>query len=794
MPLRFQAHPPHLSSLLRSAIFLWRSEFGASIWAAGVFLLCPDRAIAGREAVAINQPVQITSLWAAVVDFAGGPVAAGLLVAAVLLGGVLTVLAFRSWRRRKAWRQNLRAGDTRPVGAEKVSTTAGQVSRSGNPVADDLTVQQQIQLFFFNLFKLQSGLAKDAPGQMYKVETLERCPENVYLMRLKQGGDWLVRRMSIGLLSSGAGSRSQCYYVIYDTHMVVKVPPQPIDDFYRYNRQLAREARIASQLAPLPCIVPKVSVILRKVHSLPYVEEAETDEIERRYKNLVETRPEYQEYLKIGSSFVFFMELSKHFFLSRTLDDIHSNRHSIEEEIRAHGELVWDQRGFTGRYGEDAWYVGVRIANIFNEIEGKLRKWCAERHVADVCSQYQLRRWFVDCLSRYDHSGDQENTNSETLDSQAIAYIGQLLTGHDDDVLAFRAMVEGSLTTRRYEMTRIWRRNLSSAMLDLLGSLGDKNVAMRDLKPENLFVAGEPSRYPNFLNDIKSFSIGLIDMETAVVMDNGSKKRSLDQPQLGGTPLYATPSHFLPNKALDTLFKDTRRTLHFQDWYAVVAIIFKIITGKSLFRKTAGLFPDILRQLRSKKDLREKLRDVVQQSALFWGSAAQEFETGMAGYLNVFEGIEIKVPRIMLAEIEPAMEKRASKLADRINNLLERQAIFKHASQKHQIQAASAAQIERSKMKLASRMEAEPQQSKILAPALKFLEQVRLLKFRMEQQQAAADALQAGSLEVSAVAVLEAMFYTVMNFMYPENWRRSVVSQVGTRQSGDKETTFLPTV
>ncbi len=794
MPVRFQANSSLLTTCMRNIIRSLKNSPMAGTLTMVPFLIS-GRAEAGLPEAGPETAAGMAKLWEMVVDFSGSPTAAGLLVASVLVACLLSLLLFRYWRRRKAWKHKLQAGKAKSAPAAGTTTTGAETRRSAKPLADDLPLQQQIQMFFFNLFKLQSGLGKDAPGQMYKVETLERCPENVFLMRLKQGGDWSVRRMSIGLLSSGAGSRSQCFYVIYDTHMVVKIPPQPITDFYRYNRQLAREARIAGQLAPLPCIVPKVSVILRKAHSLPYAEDSDPDELEKRYKNLVETRPEYQEYLKIGNSFVFFMELSKHFFLIRTIDDIHRDHHPAAEEIRRHGELVWDQGGFIGRYGEDAWHLGVRIVNIFNGIESKLRKWCADQGVADVCSLYQLKRWFIDFLSRYDGDGEKENGIApKTLDAQVIEHIKELASDYHEDIVAFKAMVETYLTKRRYEMTRVWRRNLSSSILELLGSLYEKRVAMRDLKPENLFVAGDPSRYPNFLNDSKAFSMGLIDMETAVVIEANQEGKTLEQPQLGGTPLYATPSHFLPNNVLETLFKDARRTLYFQDWYAGVAIIFKIITGKSLFRNTAGLFGEILRRLRAKKNPRRKLDLVVEQSAVFWTSAAHEFETSLASYLDVFEGIVLDLPKVMITEIEPAIQNRAAKLTERIDNLLDRQAIFKHPGQKTKIKAASSAQIESIKKKLGAKIEAQPEQARMLAPAMKFLEQLRLLKFRLEQQQAAGESLAGGSREVGAAAVLEAMFYTVMNFMYPVQWRRSGLTKSADKEDAGKETTFLPTV
>ena len=85
------------------------------------------------------------------------------------------------------------------------------------------------------------------------------------------------------------------------------------------------------------------------------------------------------------------------------------------------------------------------------------------------------------------------------------------------------------------------RNALVTNLLDLLQWQGKRRVAIRDLKPDNLFVSGDPSRYPLFLSSAQDFSVGLIDLETAIICPD-SPETPYPQPQLGGTPTYATPS------------------------------------------------------------------------------------------------------------------------------------------------------------------------------------------------------------------------------------------------------------
>ena len=60
-----------------------------------------------------------------------------------------------------------------------------------------------------------------------------------------------------------------------------------------------------------------------------------------------------------------------------------------------------------------------------------------------------------------------------------------------------------------------------------------KGIAIRDLKPDNIFVVGG-----DFLQAANEFSLGLIDFETAV--NFSVKDDEISQPLLAGTPAYAT--------------------------------------------------------------------------------------------------------------------------------------------------------------------------------------------------------------------------------------------------------------
>ncbi len=93
------------------------------------------------------------------------------------------------------------------------------------------------------------------------------------------------RRMSIGPLGEEAGSKSKCYYVIYDVHLVVKIPVKPISEFEYYNKSIKKEGQIVEKLAPKECIVPRVSTIMSMIHKLPESAHLPVDQLEEKYVN-----------------------------------------------------------------------------------------------------------------------------------------------------------------------------------------------------------------------------------------------------------------------------------------------------------------------------------------------------------------------------------------------------------------------------------------------------------------------------------------------------------------------------
>jgi serine/threonine protein kinase len=676
---------------------------------------------------------------------------------------ILIAMIFRPRRKKitpASVQRSMAAGAKKPPRLKKF-----KARQEPEPATD----KERILRFFFNLFKQQVGADQNAPTTLSLVESRPICPNETYEMRVLHNEDWVSRRMSIGLLGQGGGSRSKCFYVIYDSHMVLKIPSESIQAFPEYRAKIKAEAHIVERLAPRECIVPRVAVILQAVHTIPDSAKLSDEAFEARYMHLMEVNPDLQEYLKIGASFAFFMDLARHFFLSSTLEEIHRSDQRIVSEAMKQHELLWDQHGFVCRYGEEAGAVCHGLQDAYYRCESRLRQLVEKTHIVEDIPAFQLKQWFLTHLA-----GEKIDADSEELPHEFIERVNRLLTKvmreNHYHVERYRLGVRRYIREMRFSQHRAQVENLSTNTLDLLFWIGRKGLALRDLKPENLFVAGEPDAYPIFLNDAKKFSIGLIDVETAVVID-AAKSEDIPQPQLAGTPLYATPTHLLNNIILHEVYRDVRTILHMQDWYATIAILYKIITGRNLFSVTARTFPEIVQRIRLIDPTGPDVeRDVAAIGSLFWSSALAEFEEGLDKEMDILKRIEVEIPKSLTADIVKALHRGSNEITQQLKKIIAKQSVFTDPGKCRFLIEAPVEKIRKMTQKLSEKRPETSDPTDQRRQALTLLERIEKLKDRLQRKLEGAAALKAGTPRISSDQLLEAMLEKVFGTMYLPNW------------------------
>jgi serine/threonine protein kinase len=478
----------------------------------------------------------------------------------------------------------------------------------------------------------------------------------IFELGVKGSSDWLTRRMSVGPLGEEAGSKSKCFYVIYDTHMVVKIPPVPVTDMQKYVRDIRREVQIASQLSPVACIVPMVSVVLKKVKKLPYESSLTQEQLEKQYIRLVEEKPEYQEYLKIGDRFAFFMELTNSFFLGRVIDELHGSKDQTGNEFREAPDVAWDQEAFTTRYGLGALPVFEGIQTLYRLCEAEIKRIFKESANGKKVHTFQIKNWFLEAITRENRNLEEKGID-EALRARIKDGFSTVFKSNQKIVDDLIHLLKTQQENKAFSKSRQQIENIASNMLKLLCFLKEKHLALRDLKPDNLFMDADPDTYPGFLKNRRDFSIGVIDVETAVSL-KPTRDGTIAQPLLGGTPLYATPLHLLRNGTISNNFGNLADALHLQDWFASIAIIFKAVAGINLFPRAARSFPGMLKILKSSRNRTDPDEATVKaMSQKFWSAAATDIKIHLSAYSDVLNQLTVSVPEAMAPSIKQELER-----------------------------------------------------------------------------------------------------------------------------------------
>jgi len=624
---------------------------------------------------------------------------------------------------------------------------------------------ETIARHFLNLFKHQLGVPQGTPSEILLVEQTPSTNNYVYELRVKVGNELRTRRMTIAPLGEEGGSRSKCFYVIYDDHLVIKIPPVHIEDLSHYLETLKKEAHIIDRLAMKECVIPRVSAILKRIHTFPDEAHFTPEEIEGRYTKWLIASPESQKYLKLGDTFAFFMDFSQYYFLQHILEYLHDIEKKTSQEILGHSEIIWDLATLENNYGPESLPVFVAIGEIYTRYEKRIKRLLTEYDLSSSVTPYQIRDWFFTYLA-VSEVADLE----KSLDPAFVADVNELLKNvmatHVKPIENYRNTARAIVSEKQFDRTKSHMAGLITNLIGLLARLRDRGVALRDLKPDNLLVAGDPDKYPEFLSRSDEYQIGIIDVETAVILG-----QVIEEPQLGGTPHYATPSHFFENDVLGNTFEDVPRTLHFQDWHAILIIIYRVITGEPLFNTTAQLVPGIVNMIRrspgNAQELARVLRDV---SRKFWSSAAVEFRKKMASRAPLMKSVNAVIPDMAREMLKEYVFEQKQNMAAVVRRCVMSQRLFDSHKNRHFLLSCSHKKIILFMKKYATGVGAEAFQPGEREQRVRFLQKLGRVKGRLEKQIKISDLLDQPNPVISAYDLLGLMHHMVLKHMYRKGW------------------------
>ena len=657
---------------------------------------------------------------------------------------------------------------------------------SKEPEKPTVIDERKIAGFFLQLYKAQLGAQKDALSKINLLEAESTADRKTFELQVMQTKGWADRRMSVGPLGSDTTSRSKCYYVIFDQHLVVKVPQKPIHKFQEYLKVIEADQQIVKQLAPRECIVPTVSAVLKLFHPVYTNEDAMPAEVESKYLKLLRKYPGFNEYLKIGNSYVLVMDLAKFYFLSRVIDDFHDLKNKMRQEIVGYPDVVWENHGFEGHYAFENDEQVEAIRNVYAEFEEQLGQLLKSAGHNRTIVRYTMQKWFLEHLSEGQLPPDEKDLNSELV-AKVNALARKVFHENKDPIENYRRTIRGCIQSVSVSQNKRQLDSLITNVLDLLAWLRDKEIAIRDLKPDNMVVAGDRARYPEFLSTVDEYSVGLIDVETAVAYGKKGAGK-IPQPILGGTPSYATPSHLVKNATLQKLYGNLERALYLQDWYATVGIIYEVITGEVLFRQTGKMIVGIKTALFKNIDDVDTQKELYKKaSRIFWHSAQSELQQKISIKEDILNTVQVVILDDARAMLWQEFVNEKVLIAQTIKRYVASQSVFKGEKACSSLISASPEQIAQFKAKWENRSEGK-------AEALKILNLLERLKTKAAKQMKRIKLFEKSSLMLPADRLLRVLFDIVLDAMHRDHWGDLIAAEVSGIKKDTESTTIESTV
>ena len=625
--------------------------------------------------------------------------------------------------------------------------------------------------FFLDLYRLQIGLPEPDPRLMSAraLTDPKNSREITYELKVSHRGKNNVRRMSLCRLGDEVVSKSICYKVIYDDLLVLKIPPEPVVDFDQYLQSIELERRISNRLSPeVACVSPSLTAILKKNPEFRNDDDLPRDAYENNITHRLKQSPSLQQYLKIRGTFVLFMSLSKHLFFDQVISKMHQQGELLRNTIAGSLHTMNDILAFENAFGEgkdDLFFSFVNLQHHYLLGMDQL----LQQHGKDSndIPEYRKKQWMFDQLAG--KNIDDERYQLPEAFILGRKRVGKRIFSQQKKVITqFIQLIQSDIQNTRLNRNRNVAEGIISNFAVLLFHLKEKDTAIRDLKPDNMFLVGDSDNPDIFLASALNYSLGLIDLETSV---NFHKTGALEQPILAGTPFFATPSHIFENHILKEAFGDAPRTLYLQDWFAAVGIIYNVVTGKTLFEKTGQLLWEVVR-VRSKAITNdESLEEVLKNTSwVFWHTACAEFKERMTSEQSVFKSISLSLgamERDMLMKETLACEQL---LQDQIERCILDQSFFQGEKAHRSLYMAGAEKIVATLEKWHIGKNVPETPAEIKTDIIIFLRGLAHLKKSHAALAQLRPLFQENNTEITAQHLIVQLFHLVFFFMYRPEW------------------------
>jgi len=649
-----------------------------------------------------------------------------------------------------------------------------------------MTALESVVKFFQNIFRIQTEFAeKHAVTTDFRAVADDPWGDHVFELRAACGEKCRTRRMSIRQLGESVESKSTCFKVTYDDLLVVKIPPRPFPDFETYLRSIRTEKSIAKQLSPLiTCLYPSISGILKKIPAVnPTLHEPLASEAD--YIQLLTRQPGLQNYLKIGDRLAFFMELSRYTFLNQILDTMHEEKIRIPEAIQKNRYAFFDLEAFETIYGTQQDDIFFAINRLYRSYQDRLDQVSAHAEGFLSIPDYLREEWFFDWLA------DRiPEITSNGYSAQVAANIEKVLSSLTDrekkTISRYKKLVHNHVRRKIFDSNQTKLAALIVNTIELIARLKKQAVAVRDLKPDNIFIAKNFDGADHILGDPATYDLGLIDLETAISYKN-SRPETIDQPLMAGTPNFMTPSQLFANPVLIDLFGlNTSRVMYMQDWYAAVGIVFNIVTGEHLFYRSARLIPEIMRI--KQKQAQQPSEIFKHVSWNFWHTASTEMAEKIQAHKHRLHSLQIYLTPEICETLSAEAIAEGATLTKYLHQMIYSQNLF--PNNREALINATTENIRKNRLNYERRIETGKASSENHSRMAVFLKTLEALKTQIEATRNLVNHPTAKPL--SPARLMNLLFYRAFYAMYNPAWSERPMPAGEAPQATEPDGTMLP--
>ena len=633
--------------------------------------------------------------------------------------------------------------------------------RSGLTPIRGTLYEESVRHFFLNLYQYQLGVkySEDVVAEAVPVSSEASGVGTTYELRVKQEGKWRSRRMAVRLIEESSGSKSTCFKIVYDDLLIVKIPPKPLDDFDKYIEKINFERSIADRLSPdIECVSPSISAVLSRIPQFTTRGDLTPHQLENHYVEKLKNNGFLQRHLKIGNTFAFFMDLSKHSFLNAVVQKLHYLELEIQNEILNHFDTLWNLALFEKRYGTDHASAFFSINEVLASFENNVARLLEKYETDSLIPTHTRRRWLLKCLAKKEIIPESDQISPQVINSLKTR-LEKISRNYRENIEEYTTTIKTFVRHKNFEHNKPELRQIIENLLEMLTKLKQKCVAIRDLKPENIFFASGRG----------TSSLGLIDFETAVEIQL-PPQNLIPQPLLGGTPYYATPSHIFKNKLLVLIYPDLARLLCFQDWYAVIGLIYHVVTGDHLFIRTGRLVPEI-RKLKKQRTsgIQSQMDFFKQSSRVFWYTAAKEFHTQLETPAKAFKSITLDISKISADMFKQAFGQDCETILTSINKRVDEQNLFKSKQSHRKLIKAPSKTIHHWRVCWENEQGVPRVQPQIKMRIIYLMRDLERLKRNLARQTRALRVMENKPVKITVHQLINAMFSSVYNYMYQKD-------------------------